>query len=113
PFAGGDLPVWRISMVPGNAHHLAAELGPAFAVFYDWQGGRVWVQGREMLSSDGLRGLLAGPGGGHASLVRRSATAGDTGRAGRPASPAVRELSRRIKQKFDPSGVFSIENWGG
>ena len=47
PFADGtERPVWRVSMAPTEAHRmvLALRMETAADVFYDWQGGLVWLR---------------------------------------------------------------------
>jgi len=110
PFAdGSQRPVWRISMAPTEAHKMVAELrlhAGAFA-FYDWQGGLVWLRMEADPEADGIRALVAHFGGGHATLVRASASIRAATPVFQPQAPAVAALSARLKDQFDPKGILN------
>lgn len=116
PFADGtSRPVWRVSVAPSAGPQLVAALRLEAGVdaFYDWQGGLVWMRMEADAEAERLRGCIKAVGGGHATLMRASGAV----RAGlqpfQPVGPAVAELSRRIKEKFDPSGIFNPGRMAG
>lgn len=110
PYADGTMrPVWRVSTAPGVGHQLVAALRLEAGVdaFYDWQGGLVWMRMEAGPEAELLRRYIKVLGGGHATLVRAS----DQARAGtsafQPQEEAVALLSQRIREKFDPAGIFN------
>ena len=68
----------------------------------EWGGGLRWYHtdagAREMRA-------LAQNAGGHATLFRGGATAGET--VFTPLSEAALAINQRLKQRFDPSGIFN------
>lgn len=110
PYADGtSRPLWRVSMAPSEAYKLVAglRLRAGIDAFYDWQGGLIWMRMEADPEGEVLRHGIRTLGGGHATLMR----APDAIRASIPAlepqSPAVAALSERIREKFDPHGVFN------
>ncbi|AZO22424.1 glycolate oxidase subunit GlcE [Mesorhizobium sp. M1E.F.Ca.ET.045.02.1.1] len=111
PFAdGAERPVWRVSMAPSQAHHMVMALRMQAAVdaFYDWQGGLVWLSMREDDPEAGLlRGLIRKYGGGHATLVRASASHRAALPVFEPQPPHLAALSARLKAEFDPKQILN------
>jgi len=110
PFAGKPEPVWRVSLAP--------TAGPAFAgalrsrmdaeIFFDWSGGLVWVSCPDGHIHDAdIRAVLAEIGGGHATLVRADASARASVPVFEPQPAPLANLSRRLKEQFDPRGVLN------
>lgn len=94
--------VWRISVKPGDAPEIAAR-AEAESTLFDWGGGLIWAL---VPAGTDLRARL-GAFRGHATLVRADA---DTfSRFGRfQLEPVgVAALTKGIRQKFDPRGVFN------
>ncbi|WP_279480611.1 glycolate oxidase subunit GlcE [Aureimonas sp. SK2] len=115
PFADGtDRPVWRVSMTPTRAPgfvmalrmHLAAE------VFYDWQGGLVWLRLDGRAEAETVRAELARHGGGHATLVRASLAERAAVPVFQPQPGPLAALSRRLKEQFDPRGILNPGRMG-
>ncbi|MFZ2102690.1 MAG: glycolate oxidase subunit GlcE [Oricola sp.] len=111
PFAGGTLPLWKVSVAPMAGHDVAAMVlrqvhGEAY---YDWQGGLVWLQ----LADEGnaaagiVRDAVAKCGGGHATLVRASDTLRASVPVFQPLAAPVAALSERVRAAIDPAGVFN------
>ena len=111
-FAGDAVPVWRLSVKPGDAPAVAENLvarGVAHRGVYDWGGGLMWLAVETEAADAGagvIRAVLAGVGG-HATLVR-----GDEALRARidvfqPESVPLATLTRGIKQKFDPRGLLN------
>lgn len=96
PFFAGDAPLWRLSL-PSVTPPLDLP-GP---VLIEWGGAQRWLRGA--VDGASLRAIAA-KAGGHASLFR----GGDrTGGVFAPLPPALMEIHRRLKQSFDPYGVFN------
>jgi glycolate oxidase FAD binding subunit len=95
-FFAGEAALWRLS-VPSVAPPL--EL-PA-ATLIEWGGAQRWMRGDADPSR--MRDVAARAGG-HATLFR----GGDkSGGVFSPLPPALMEVHRRLKQSFDPYGVFN------
>ncbi|MHC1549983.1 FAD-binding protein [Phyllobacterium sp. K27] len=110
PFADGtERPVWRVSMAPMEAYKLVASLrmGAAVDAFYDWQGGLVWLRMEGDPEAEAVRALIAKYGGGHATLVRASVALRAAVPVFEPQPAPLAALSKRLKQQFDPSGIFN------
>ena len=116
PFADGTMrPVWRLSVAPSAGHQLVAALRLEVGVdaFYDWQGGLVWLRMEAEPDGTLLRHHIAAVGSGHATLLRATPQARAENDAFEPQPQAVSLLSQRIKQKFDPAGIFNPGKMGG
>ena len=111
PFAGSPTPLWKISVTPTSGHAVAAAIlaDTAGTVFYDWQGGLVWLQCAADTdpAADAVRAAVAEHGGGHATLVRASDPVRAAVPVFQPQPPAIAALSERIRAAFDPAGVFN------
>ena len=116
PFAedGSCRPLWRVSAAPSVGHQLLAALRLETGVnaFFDWQGGLVWMQMEAEAEADLLRGYLKKLGGGHAELIRANKAIRSQVPAFEPQEKAVALLSRNIKQKMDPKGIFNPGRMG-
>jgi glycolate oxidase FAD binding subunit len=95
-FFSGEAPLWRLSVpsavtpldIPGDQ-------------LIEWGGAQRWTRG----DADAVRMRdIAARAGGHATLFR-----GGDKSAGvfTPLQPALMEIHRRLKQSFDPYGVFN------
>ncbi|PTQ11581.1 FAD-linked oxidase [Sphingomonas oleivorans] len=97
-------PLWRINVPPsGGCAVTSALAGQGARWLFDWAGGLVW------LSFGGDAALVrraAEAAGGHAMLVRAPAEHRALVPTLHPEAPGVAALSRRIRQAFDPAGVF-------
>lgn len=115
PFAdGSESPVWRISVAPSEAHRMALALRveTAAEVFYDWQGGLVWLRLDGDPEAELVRGLVKAHGGGHATLVRAAPALRATVPVFQPQAPELAALSARLKEQFDPKGVLNPGRMG-
>jgi glycolate oxidase FAD binding subunit len=115
PYADGTMrPVWRVSVAPGVGHQLVAALRLEAGVdaYYDWQGGLVWMRMEAEPEGDLIRHYIHALGGGHATLVRAAPAARATTPAFQPQPEAVAMLSARVKEKFDPAGIFNPGKMG-
>lgn len=102
-------PLWRVSIAPTAGHQLmnALRLHTGVDAFYDWQGGLIWVQMEAEPEADFLRAAVRQLGGGHATLVRTPKALRKTIPAFEREAPAIAALTARIRQKFDPHGIFN------
>jgi glycolate oxidase FAD binding subunit len=96
-------PLWRISVAPTEGPRLVAALSNRldFDHLYDWGGGLVWLAlpaGADP-AAEIVRAALPS---GHATLVRAEAHARAQVPVFQPQPPALAELTRRIKESFDP-----------
>jgi glycolate oxidase FAD binding subunit len=116
PLAGGDAPLWRVSVAPTAAPDILAALSSlSVRHFYDWSGGLIWLavddngadDGADDAGADIIRAALAASGGGHATLVRGSAALRAAVPPFQPQEPALAALSKRLKDNFDPNGILN------
>jgi glycolate oxidase FAD binding subunit len=118
PFAGDAArarPLWRISTAPSRGHEIAAAITPAAQMFYDWAGGLLWVAMPYADEPDAtsIRAAVRSAGG-HATLVRAPAAVRAAVDVFEPQEAALRALSKRVKEGFDPKGVLNPGRmWAG
>ncbi|QRM42970.1 glycolate oxidase subunit GlcE [Rhizobium sp. BG4] len=115
PYADGTMrPVWRVSVAPSAGHQLVAALRLEAGVdaYYDWQGGLIWMRMEADHEASLLRRFIKALGGGHATLIRASETMRADVAAFQPQPEAVAMLSARVKEKFDPAGIFNPGKMG-
>ncbi len=92
-------PLWRVA-VPPTAVPL--ELGPTL---FEWGGAQRWLGGE--LDPQAVR-AAAQAAGGHATLFRASDSVPmPSGGVFHPLAPAVAQITRRLKEEFDPLGIFN------
>jgi glycolate oxidase FAD binding subunit len=101
--------IWRCSVAPGAGWTVARDAladWPQARWFLDWQGGLVWLA--LPAGSDGriLRAIVAGLGGGHATLIRAEAATRGAQAVFQPPEGGAAALMRRLKANFDPDGVL-------
>lgn len=107
-------PLWRVSVAPSQGHKLVAalRLEAGIDAFYDWQGGLVWMQMEYDPEADLISHHIRALGGGHSTLIR-ALPISRHGLAGfEPLLIAEHELSKRIKAKLDPAGIFNPGRMG-
>ena len=110
----GERVLWRISTAPTRGHEVAAAIGEG-ELFYDWAGGLVWVA--LPATDDGgaakVRRAVASAGG-HATLVRAPAALRASVPVFQPQDAGLAALTKRVKESFDPKGVFGPGRmWAG
>jgi glycolate oxidase FAD binding subunit len=98
-FFSGDTPLWRLSLPP-----LTPVLPLDGARLIEWSGMQRWL--RSELDADVLRHAVKAVGG-HATLFRGGRAVDRARGVFEPLAPEVMAVHRRLKQAFDPSGVFS------
>lgn len=113
--AARERPLWRISTAPARGHEIAAAITPAAQMFYDWGGGLIWVAMpfADEPGAASIRAAVAGVGG-HATLIRAPAAVRAAVDVFEPQEAALRALSKRVKDSFDPKGVLNPGRmWAG
>lgn len=102
--------VWRLSVPPMNGAGVAEQLtaGTGASVFYDWGGGLIWLtmDATPDAGHETVRRAV-GAAGGHATLVRAGADVRNRVPVFEPQTGALREITARIKEGFDPKGILN------
>jgi glycolate oxidase FAD binding subunit len=114
--AAADWVVWRISCPPSEGPAIVSRIRthqPELRVLYDWSGGLVWLALPPSAAAEHVtvRGAI-GPTGGHATLIRAPEAVRADVPVFQPQSPALAALSRRVKESFDPKGLFNPGRMG-
>jgi glycolate oxidase FAD binding subunit len=108
--APAGVPVWRLSVKPGDAPALVETLHRAFEcrALYDWGGGLVWIAGGEGwdAGAETIRAAIAAVGG-HATLVRAAHDVRNAVDVFQPLPEPLMALSRKLKESFDPAGILN------
>ncbi len=111
---GGDRLVWRLCPTPSSAaavFRAARENFVSAEGFYDWGGGLVWVSlDAQDAGADGGAAILRDalrPFGGHATLVVAPDELREKVAVFEPEPAPLAAMSLRIKQGFDPAGIFN------
>jgi glycolate oxidase FAD binding subunit len=122
PFAasrtGAEQPLWRVSTAPARGAELAQAVrsGMDLECLYDWAGGLLWLL---ILDTPGDAGAAAvrqavASSGGHATLVRAPAALRAVVEPFQPQEAGLAALTKRVKDGFDPKGVFNTGRmWAG
>ena len=109
--AAGDEIVWRLSVPPADGAKVAGRIaaGLEVRVFYDWGGGLVWLALPHATVDAGAEAVRSAVGatGGHATLIRAPEAVRRRVPAFHPQPPGLAALSARVKQAFDPLGIFN------
>jgi glycolate oxidase FAD binding subunit len=111
-----DWIVWRLSCPPTEGPAVIARIRtqrPNAKFFYDWSGGLIWLALPPASDADHLlvRGAL-GPAGGHATLIRAPEAVRAAVPVFQPQPPALATLAQRVKESFDPKGLFNPGRMG-
>jgi len=114
--AGANDVVWKISCPPTEgpvvAGRIKAERHGA-EVFYDWSGGLVWLALPASADADHVLVRAAlGTTGGHATLIRAPEAVRASVPVFQPLSPALAALAARVRESFDPQGIFNPGRMG-
>jgi glycolate oxidase FAD binding subunit len=106
---GRKRPLWKVSVAPSAGHKLLSALRMQTGVdgYYDWQGGLLWLRMEADPEAELLRAAVKQVGGGHATLMRAGEAERRTIPAFEPQSAAVAALAARVREKFDPGGIFN------
>lgn len=114
--AAPDAVVWKISCPPTEGPPILARIKaqrPGAQAFYDWSGGLIWLALPPLADADHaiVRGAL-GATGGHATLIRAPESVRAAVPVFQPQSPALVALAARVKESFDPKGLFNPGRMG-
>jgi len=114
--AGADWIVWRLSCPPSEGPAIVSRIRthqPELKVLYDWSGGLVWLALPPSADTDHatVRAAL-GATGGHATLIRAPEAVRAAVPVFQPQSPALTALAQRVKESFDPKGLFNPGRMG-
>jgi glycolate oxidase FAD binding subunit len=101
-FADRTDDIWRVFVPPASAGACARKLAVSLWLA-DWAGGALWIAGGE---ADVIH-AVAQDFGGHAVLMRASAGTRARISVFPPEEPARAALTRRVKDAFDPQGLFN------
>jgi glycolate oxidase FAD binding subunit len=106
---GRNRAVWKVSIAPSEGQRLlqALRLEVGIDGFYDWQGGLLWLRMEAGPEAELLRAGIRQFGGGHATLMRATEDERRAIPVFEPEAAAVAALSGRIREKFDPGGMFN------
>jgi len=97
--------LWRLALPTATPVSLLAALPEPVAV--EWGGGLRWLAGAEgAFDAQAIRRAV-GAVGGHATLFRAPESLRCRVDACTPLAPALAALHRRLKQAFDPRGIFN------
>lgn len=107
---GNGRQVWRLSVPPMNGAGVAEQLTAVTgaSVFYDWGGGLIWLtmDATPDAGHETVRRAVEAAGG-HATLVRAGADVRNRVPVFEPQTGALREITARIKEGFDPKGILN------
>ena len=96
--------LWRVAVAPGTG---PLKLGPTL---FEWGGGQRWIAAD--CDAQHIQDVAARAGG-HATLFRFSAgQALPSHGVFQPMSPGVHTIVKRLKQEFDPQGLFNPSRLG-
>ncbi|MBN9490694.1 MAG: glycolate oxidase subunit GlcE [Alphaproteobacteria bacterium] len=114
--AARDAIVWRISCPPTAGPAIVGRINAQRReanVFYDWSGGLVWLALPPSADADHLlvRSALDA-GGGHATLIRAPEAVRAAVPVFQPQPTALAALAQRVKESFDPKGLFNLGRMG-
>ena len=114
--AADDAVVWKISCPPTEGPGVVSRIKakrPAAEAFYDWSGGLIWLALPASADADHLMVRAAlGATGGHATLIRAPQAVRAAVPVFQPQSPALAALAQRVKESFDPKGLFNPGRMG-
>ncbi|SKA36726.1 glycolate oxidase FAD binding subunit [Enhydrobacter aerosaccus] len=109
--ADADAVIWRISCPPTEGPRVVARIRnqrPTMKAFYDWSGGLIWLALPPTADGDHVLVRAAlGATGGHATLIRASEAVRAAVPVFQPQSAALLALAQRVKDSFDPKGLFN------
>lgn len=114
--AAPDAVVWKISCPPTEGPAVVARIKaqrPEARAFYDWSGGLVWLALPPSADADHaiVRGAI-GTRGGHATLIRAPEVIRAAVPVFQPQPAALAALAARVKESFDPKGLFNPGRMG-
>jgi glycolate oxidase FAD binding subunit len=108
--------VWKISCPPTEGPGIVERIQtqrPSAKAFYDWSGGLIWLALPASVDADHVIVRVAlGPTGGHATLIRAPEKVRADVPVFHPQPSALAALALRVKESFDPKGLFNPGRMG-
>ncbi len=108
--SSSDDPIWRISTAPKAGPKVVEALSGYMDcnAYYDWSGGLIWLEvlATSDASAADIRRVVATHGG-HATLIRAHEDIRRAVDVFQPLDLGAANLSKRIKESFDPKGVLN------
>ncbi len=100
--------IWRICVAPSEGPALAARLAKALGgeTVLDWAGGLIWLA-LEPASDAHVCEVRAAFASGHATCMRAADDVRGAIDVFQPRADALESLTRRIREGFDPAGIFN------
>jgi glycolate oxidase FAD binding subunit len=97
--------VWRISVAPSHAPLVIEKLKSQIDLryFFDWAGGLIWLD----VATEESKTIRAAIGEGHATLIRAPEKTRMQVDVFQQQPEALAALSARVKNSFDPKGLFN------
>jgi glycolate oxidase FAD binding subunit len=105
--------IWRISCAPTEGAAVVARIKagqPSAKAFYDWSGGLIWLA--LPVRDDADHALVRAGLAGHATLIRAPEKVRTDVPVFQPPPPALAALTARVKESFDPKGLFNPGRMG-
>ncbi len=98
--------LWKISVPPQDAATIIEMLKPQleFRYIFDWAGGLIWLDHEPQAAAHIIRGALKS---GHAMLFRADDETRQSEAVFSPQPAALASLTQRVKNAFDPKGLFN------
>ena len=117
PLSGAsDTVVWKISCPPTEGPGIVSRVKvqrPSAKAFYDWSGGLIWLSLPSSADADlSIVRKALGSLGGHATLIRAAANVRSSVPVFHPQPTALAALASRVKDSFDPKGLFNPGRMG-
>uniref|UniRef100_A0A2A4ZAG5 2-hydroxy-acid oxidase n=1 Tax=OCS116 cluster bacterium TaxID=2030921 RepID=A0A2A4ZAG5_9PROT len=108
-FADQAKQLWRLSVKPSDAVEIAKQLREKAdaKLYFDWGGGLIWASMNDEVSYGHAVRKIMMSFGGHATLIRASASTKSQISVFQPQASGVSKLSAKICQKFDPDGILN------
>lgn len=110
-----DRQIWRLSVPPMSGPAAAQEILDRVdgECFFDWGGGLVWLALKPFDdASEKIVRATVQKSGGHATLVRAEESVRRSVPVFQPQVGPIADLSKRVKEAFDPKGIFNPGKMG-
>lgn len=103
-YFAGDQQLWRLSVTPSEGPAVAQALGDDYLL--DWAGGLIWLalDAVDDAHAARVRGAFTS---GHGTLMRAADSVRASVPAFQPQAPALAALSARVRENYDPAGIFN------
>lgn len=111
PLSDHDGDIWRLSVPPTHGAAVLEDIrtaGVETRAYYDWAGGLIWLvtTTTAATAAPSIRAAIKSAGG-HATLIRASATVRTNVDVFQPQPTALAALTARVKESFDPERILN------